>query len=102
VYTGMELHGSRGVILQSCGQPKTTKAARRRVIELERIRHFIQLRQKRNECNLTTHSEDRNTFTTACSQPGGAAAFILARFYSHLPPASAAASYRILVSNHPG
>ena len=47
-----------------------------------------------------------NSFSIACSLPGGEAAFILTRFYSHLPPASVAASYRILVrtirddSNH--
>jgi hypothetical protein len=50
------------------------------------------MRQMRNECNQDTQPEGRSNFSTACSLLSGGAAFILARFYSHLPLASEAAS----------
>src|ERR1044072_6213762 len=51
------------------------------------------LRQMRNECNLHSIRSPKIPFVTTCSRLSGAAAFILARFYRHLPPASVAASF---------
>src|SRR5437868_13702137 len=58
VYTGMGWHGSRGIR----GVLKNDEGGAPPGCGTRKVRHFILLRQKRNECKSATHSEGRNPF----------------------------------------